>query len=268
MNCPHCAAPVPKGADVCPACHNAIAAGTSAVHVAPVPDEDGTWCKSCGSPVPEGREVCPVCGMPVEGAYDEAWGEDAALPDPTPGEGPQPRLESAIPPVPEAGDDGAERQDARSHLRLVMVAALAALLVVGGTALYITRPWDPDAYRTHAVEDADTSQEGFPGTVTHLEGQDLIEDAERKQYLADAERTIDDFLVLMREVGDECASLEEPVETYLTTGILEQGPDGLATAREASERLSASYDKVAALDLNGSDYEDRQGAMQIGRAHV
>ena len=203
--------------------------------------------------------------MPVEGAYEETWGSEVEQPDSEPqkDEEPSPELTSAIPPAPEAGDAGPETEDAPTRLRLVVIAALAALLVVGGTALFITRPWDPDAYRTHAIEDADTSKEGFPGTVTHLEGQDLIEGSERRQYLADAEQAIDDFMVLMGEVRITCADLEQPVEEYLSTGVLPEGTGRLATARNASERVATLRTKVAELDLRGSDYEDRQESILV-----
>lgn len=270
MNCPHCGAPVQDGLDVCPACHNAIV-GPRDINKVPTIGEENTaddassWCQSCGSAVPAGMDACPVCGMPVEGAYEETWGNEAKQPDVNPkkDEEPSPELSSAIPPAPEAGDIDPESEDAPTRLRLVAIAALAALIVVGGTALFITRPWDPDAYRTHAVEDADTSKEGFPGTVTHLEGQDLIEGSERRQYLADAEQAIDDFMALMGEVRITCADLEQPVDEYLSTGVLPEGTGRLATARDASERVATLYAKISELDLRGSDYEERQDSIVV-----
>ncbi len=256
MNCPHCGASIPDGVGTCPDCQTTLSALNEA-------DDSTVWCESCGSPVPKGVDACPVCGLPVKDAYKD-WDEE----EPTVGAeredaGETASLSSAIPPAPEAGDAEKGADDAPTHIRLVMAAAVAALLVVGGTTLYITRPWDPNAYVIHATEDADTSMEGFPGTVTHLSAQDLIEDSERKEYLKNAERTVDDFVALMDSIDKECAELEVPIEQLLETGVVTEMHGSVAQAHEVRDRLEVAYDEVAGFDMRGSSYEDRQGAVVV-----
>ena len=257
MNCPHCGASIPDGMEACPACHVKL--------IGPdVSGEPTVWCESCGSPVPEGVEACPVCGLPVKDAYEDWDEEETTVVKEAPKEdGEAASLTSAIPPAPEAGDAERGTDDAPTHMRLVIVAAIAALLVVGGTTLYITRPWDPNAYITHATEDADTSMEGFPGTVTHLSGQDLIEDSERTEYLKNAERTTDDFMKLMGEVDAECAELEVPVEDFLETGLLGESSGSAAKAESMRERFETAYEEVAGFDMRGSSYEERHGSILV-----
>ncbi len=253
LNCPHCGAPVQDGLDVCPACNGKITAD-NAVGDAQV------WCASCGSLVPEGATDCPVCGLPIEGAFDEeadsfdSTNEDAAD---------SPTLESALPPSPEENPDEVSTNNAPAHLRLVVVAVIAALLLVGGSALLITRPWDPNAYMTHATEDADTSMEGFPGTVTHLEGQDIIEGKEREAYLKDADKKMGDFIALLGDLSNECAELERPVEEYLESEELEEGSGRLDRVREMSEQLSVTTAEIESLDLRGSEYKALQGQALV-----
>lgn len=245
MNCPHCGAHVPHDADVCPQCNKEITRD--------VPDDaPAAWCNSCGSPIPANVKACPVCGMPMAGAFDDGW-EDADKGDDAKGGEPEPELASALPPAPEPGED-AGVGEAPIRRRLVILATVAALIVVGGTTLYITRPWDPDAYITHATEEADTSEEGSVHSVSHLTGQDLIEDAERAEYLKDAETKVKDSITLMGEVADFCTTCEGKVDKLLLDGELPQetGLEQLGTYRES---LSSMYEDVSALDLRGSSYE-------------
>ncbi len=240
---------------MCPACNGKVTDDNTV-------DDAQVWCASCGSLVPEGAPDCPVCGLPVEGAFDdEADAKASASEDVTDADGPT--LESALPPSPEENSDEVSTNNAPAHLRLVVVAVIAALLLVGGTALLITRPWDPNAYMTHATEDADTSMEGFPGTVTHLEGQDIIEGKERQAYLEDADKKMGDFILLLGNLSSECAELERPVEKYLESEELEEGSGRLDRVREMGEQLSVATDEIEGLDLRGSEYKASQGQALV-----
>ena len=246
MRCPQCGALVQDDLDRCPTCNSALEIQSSI--------ESAAWCKSCGSSIPSGSKTCPVCGLPVEGAFDDDWGEGESEQSVADGLVEGPVLQSAIPPRPEPGQEEEEHDDAPTRMRLVVATTLAALALVGGTTLFITRPWNPDAYKTHATEDADTSMEGFPGTITHLSAQDQIEDAERTEYLRNAEESIDAFLPYMTEVGDKCAALEGPTEAYTETGTMEERIDYLSEVSEMRDKYEEELQKISDYDMRGSDH--------------
>ena len=81
------------------------------------------------------------------------------------------RIESAIPSEPTQYDPSSTR-DRIPHARFLVTAVLVAVVVMSGTVLAITHPWDPGAFDTKAKTEADTSHAGFPGTVTELQGQE------------------------------------------------------------------------------------------------
>lgn len=251
MNCPSCGTPVQDGLDVCPACH-------ASLRGAPSPDGDWHhWCSSCGSPVPEGAEACPVCGMPVAGSFEDDW---ATREPQTPDEDDDARssLVSAIPPVPERGEDSVAPEASSTRVRLLLVAVVAASVLIGGTALFITRPWDPDAYVTHAKEDADTSMEGYPGRVSHLSSQDLIEDTERTQYLAAAEPALDAYLEHLRQIADKAIEQHEALDAFLDTGVLEDAQQHVEQTAALAEELGQATEEVAGLKLDASGLEGKQ----------
>ena len=80
-------------------------------------------------------------------------------------------IESAIP-GPEPEDSPGARHDRMPRPCTFAFAAVLALVVVGGSTLLITHPWDPLATQTKATEPADVSMSGFPGVVESLSGQD------------------------------------------------------------------------------------------------
>ena len=245
MRCPNCGAHVQEGMDVCPDCETRI-------EQAGEQDAPTRWCESCGSAIPEGAHECPVCGLPVEGAFDDPSGE--GLESAAKVNVDAPELASAIPPAPESGDVSSEVYDAPTRLRLSVVAAIAALLVVGGTALYITRPWDPDAYVTHASTETPVKEDGPQKSISHLSRQDQIEAAERTEYLRNAESLVDELVATMKDVANGCTECEEVAEACFESGTL---PDEsrLPQVSEYADRLNGLHDQVAKLDLRGSTYE-------------
>lgn len=145
--------------------------------------------------------------MPVEGAFDEEQRERFSVRPTYDAEReekePEPELNSAIPPAPEVGDKRVTAEERHRRNRLMIVSALAAILLVGGVTLYITRPWDPDAYKTHATEDADTSMEGFPGEKPHLSSQDLKEEEEYKETLKASENAMNEVHERLGTIAQE-----------------------------------------------------------------
>lgn len=198
--------------------------------------------------------------MPIEGAFDEDLedGDEPAKPKDESATG----LLSAIPATPKAGMANEGMDDSPAHTRIVLAAVLSALLLVGGTALFITKPWDPNAYVTHATEDADTSMDGYPGTITHLTAQDLIEDAEQEAYLEQATQTLRDLESSLEEFSTRAAELEGPLETFVDTGV-EPKEDLGESAHDLVSDVKAQADQVASLELKDTELEDRQSFLQL-----
>ena len=179
MICPACSTHIPDGSVICPACHASVGMTMA------MPVLQGRWCPSCGVSVDWEDEVCPNCGLPME----RAWGQpipqsqQAALltvEEMTPDEQVEieeqdtkviPRIESALP----AENDPTSKvaiHEAMPRIRGMLLAGVASIALIGGAALALSHPWNPDAYSTRATEEADTSMAGFPGTVESLSGQD------------------------------------------------------------------------------------------------
>ena len=218
MICPVCGSNVPDGLDVCPACH----ANLAATRV--MPKLTGTWCPSCGALVPAGSTACPKCGMPIGApARDNARVElerrrleerrlererTSTLP----------RIESAIPSEPDPSTEGIYGRERMPHTKTFMVAALASLLVVGGVTLAITHPWDPNLTDTRATTPADTSQAGFPGTVSRLTGQDSDTDgtavsvasADERDHVATLASWLRNRVDLLRKAWDASKASKDP----------------------------------------------------------
>ena len=174
MICPSCGRHVPDDALVCPGCHAPLDV-TRKLSLS-----DARWCPACGALAAPGAEVCPKCGTPLaEEKGPERRQRDIDLPeigntgmmDALGETGVMAGVESAIPPE-DGVELGGQRADRMPRQRSVLLAVLLAVLVVGGAALLITHPWNPEATRISATTPADTSMQGFPGFLDSLSGQD------------------------------------------------------------------------------------------------
>lgn len=160
------------GSLACPYCHLELGL-TQKISLG-----SATWCPVCGALVPEGEHVCPKCHSALEPEPVRVM-RDLELPEIGDEEdeegsgetGVITRIESAIPTPGQGSSPGALR-DRLPRTRAMMLAAAFAVLVVGGSILLITHPWDPNATQTKATTPADTSMSGYPGSIDSLKGQD------------------------------------------------------------------------------------------------
>lgn len=260
MICPNCGTDVPDSTSVCPACHYRLSADTV------TEDETKRWCDSCGSPVPPELNACPMCGMPVEGAFDDDEGKPFTVrvkPSETRPESESTMLVSAIPSAPVGPDVVAEVGEQKRHTRLVLLAAFAALLLVGGTTLYIARPWDPDAYRIHATEDADTSMEGFPGERPHLSSQDRAQEEEYQSELQQQKERIEAIHERLGELAKELDSSYEAMNEYLRRGYLLDDGDNVQSALGIASELDSIELELNALDLYEEDLQESRDKLLV-----
>ncbi len=207
-----------------------------------------------------GATECPHCGMPVSDralTAADIVNQRVSKIEPADEEmedtHSMARIQSAIPPTPEDGyhDDAAMERFPR--WRVILLAAVASVLVVGGGALAIFRPWDPDAYVTHATEDADTSMEGFPGFVQSLSGQDKKANAGSSagEVVTPADMVTESYqrLGALSEQADENAAL---LSTYLG-GDGSVKDSGYEQAEDISIEVSNIISQMSQLAGGSSD---------------
>lgn len=255
MRCPNCGTIVPDDKGVCPACHAVLAPAWQADH------GDVTWCQSCGSAIPKGAQACPTCGMPSDAFVDEF---DEQLSEPNPDIQDTSTLISAIPPGPSEQPDELQEIEGRSRrMRLFAFSIAVALVVVGGGALFITRPWDPNAYSTHAMVDADTSMEGFPGMTTHLSSQDHVEDAVWREYLDDAESFLTEFRVRMGVLSDEADLLYASLPGWQTTGDMSVVRDRALEAGRIRDELRETTRIATRLVLPVTSLDNERDTLLV-----
>ena len=256
MRCPVCGSVVPDGLDVCPACHAEL--GTTRV----LPKLKGTWCPSCGALVPEGATACPKCGMPVAAEPERPaprMSDERLL------EREQtttlPRIESAIPSEPDPAVEGAYGREQLPHSKVFLVAALASVLVVGGTVLAITHPWDPSLSDTRATTPADTSQAGFPGTVSRLQEQDSSTEAATTVQSADEVtfQALQDSYAKLAELSARADQSEQLFDRVATSGSLDEREAGSSDAQQLAVEVSNLTATVQNIDtVTTGTYTDQK----------
>lgn len=270
MKCPSCGLRVPDGAFTCPHCHSALDV-TQKISL-----EKATWCPDCGALVAPGAKTCPKCGASVVKEKPPAHPvRDLDLPeigntgvlvagDAADETGTIAGVESAIPAEGDAQSPTA-RRDRIPRARSFLLAALLAVLVVGGAALLITHPWDPSATQTRATEPADTSMSGFPGFLESLTGQDGGTTTATTTKEESGEEKAEELTPLeaVQQAYDELASLAEEVdaseEALRSEGIsgdAETRAAGLSDAEAVSIEVSNLISSAQGLDDSDGAYAD------------
>lgn len=250
MKCPCCGSRVPEGAIRCPRCRAALDV-TQKISL-----EGASWCPSCGALVAPGATSCPKCGAdladreppqhPVRDIGLPEIGDTGVLDaeDGSDDTGVIARIESAIPP--EDGSSSSARRDRIPRPRAFVLAALLAILVVGGSVLLITHPWDPTSSQ-RATEPADTSMSGYPGFLEFLTGQDR----------GSATSSTSD--------GDSESEDEEEEEPLTPLEAIEQAFDELS---ELAEEVDASEALLRTDGISGDDDARSAGLSEAGLVSI
>lgn len=163
-------------------------------------------------------------------------------------------IESAIP-GPEPEDSPGARHDRMPRPRTFAFAAVLALVVVGGSTLLITHPWDPQATQTKATEPADVSMSGFPGVVESLSGQD----DEGGAGQAEATTTYDILEGVhedLEDLSERVDSSEEALRSLVDGSVKSESSEGLEDARAISISVSNVIAKLDRLAYAGGPYDD------------
>ncbi len=289
MICPSCGRHIPDKSRVCPACQ----ASMSRLADAHAPQH--VYCKGCGSLVPQGDTWCPRCGLQVVDLSETSPENtrsvqdiDARLADPASNElsfSPAqeetqkeaqeeakeledtnviPRLETALPGNPAETDEPGGRM---LNTRSIVVAAIAALLIVGGITLVITHPWDPQAFSTSATTPADTSQAGYPGTLDSLSAQDKSAESESDETeveLTAEESSYQSFYGMwesLADLRDQIVANEEELEELGFSGTDDEVQAAAYEATLISIELSNLIDSIREVDTVDGTYTQTQEAL-------
>lgn len=265
LTCPSCGRRVEDGALVCPHCHAPIEA-TQRISLS-----EALWCPGCGALLPPGTTTCPKCGTQVAPERPRRRARKLDLPeigddeDGTGRTGVMTRIESAIPPTDDEGGRAAAR-DRIPRPRVFALAALLAVVVVGGATLLITHPWDPTATRTRASEPADTTYSGFPGTVDTLTGQDA-DGTDAAADKSDDATPLEQVSAAHEQLGSLAEKVNESEDSLraLVSGVVEMdAAEGLADAQQTSIDVSNLISSASTLpDDGGALAEDLEHLVTL-----
>lgn len=271
--CPVCKTSIPDDSKVCPACRSRIG------KTDPSPRRDRIYCNQCGALIPSGSVACPSCGMPVpedvlissvvnkkidivdtdfdfEDRHDTSADSTSVMA----------RIESAIPSIEEVEEE-IEEQYEEPHTKAFLAAAIASLLFVGGFALVLAHPWNPDTYVQHTTEGVDTSKAGFPGTIDSLSGQDSKPGAEG-EVLSPAQADFKAISGAYESFGKLSARLDKNQDLFTKValdGTFEERSKGKSDAASLSIEVSNVIGDLQKIDGQGSVYKtDYENVLQLG----
>lgn len=265
MICPNCGAHIASTALRCPSCRADVDCTRT------LPKQSASYCARCGSRVPTGLRACPYCNCPVvsdvftskvdvhaprthvtDRALDiEQELSEADLTTTIP------RIGSAIPSFP--GGNGFD--DVRDHLprlRILMVSLGFAVLFVSGLVLYITHPWNPNAFDTKAKVAADTAHAGFPGTKEELQGQDRSSVAQEDVTQSADDATYDKLKDAYESLGKLSTAVEDNEKQFrdsYASASREDLKKGQDTARDISLKISNVIKQLNAVNVESGTYQ-------------
>lgn len=286
MICPNCGTHIPDDVQRCPACHYDLLMTTK------LPRLEGTWCSHCGALIPDGMDACPSCGMPVAPSRHMKQ-EQAAQPVPEAQEEPAsaidqliphvedapedaeelgeetlsaeethaiPRIVSAVPAGPDEGDP-TEENDHMPRTRVSIVAAIASLVIVGGSILMIAHPWNAELYSTKATKPADTSMAGYPGEVSSLRGQDSrgSSGSDAQDGRSGDEYSYEQLTDMYKQLGEIEEKLEQSQSDLEGVGLSGDQDERDAKAEEQkaiANDLSNLITDIGETDVSSGTYAD------------
>ena len=265
------------GTAVCPAC------GCDTGITKKIRRTTGVWCPSCGALIPDGVDACPKCGHPSPNAPAVRPTRGIRLPkvsetDKTSQfsaiQAPAPEPEdavfdpkSAIPPERLVNEDRTRGYDRMARVRVMLIAAVAALIVVGGSIILITHPFDPGRYNQRSSEQVETPTAGSPGQIESLSGQDVRGSSQTSADAA-SDATYQLLYDTYVQFGDLATLVDEQEEYFLNTYLsedLDARNAGLDACRELYNEISMSIDALEQIGSSPAYSEDIVNVKQLGR---
>lgn len=163
-----------------------------------------------------------------------------------------PRIESALP----SSSDNGYAFERLPHLHAVIIAALAAIVLIGGFIMVLWHPWNPDAFRPRNQVEMDTTKAGFPGVKHKLKGQDTQPAAPTNPATADEttkkklQECYKKLGTLAKKIDDHGNSFDSVAYSSDTQSIRKQADAANALAYEASNLIN----EIKTLDTTTGTY--------------
>lgn len=155
----------------------------------------------------------------------------------------------------------AEESNAPLATRGLILAAIAALCVVAVVIVVLAHPWNPNLYDTRAQSPADTSMEGFPGTVDKLTGQDTTaaDETAEPQLTADEAtyQALSDDLTRLDEADAELTKQMAEL-TDAEAASAESREAWAEDARSLSIGISNLIESIRSADVTTGTYASAQ----------
>ncbi len=199
---------------------------------------------------------CPYCGLPLFGQANPLDPSSAEPVDPAEQDTRLlPRMQNAIP-LPE-GDEEDSPGRPRAAKSLI-IATIAVGVVALAAVLILAHPWNPHLYDTRAATPADTSMEGFPGTVDRLSGQDTT--GEPADQLSGDEATFEVLTAALETQDAISDELNQEMED------LAAAPSALEDTRETwARQAEATSIRVSNLITDLQDADVTSGTYATAR---
>lgn len=167
----------------------------------------------------------------------------------------RPHFDSAIP----MGEDrfGVEaRSEGMPRMSAFLVAAAASLVIIGGTTLLITHPWDQSAFQTRATDEKDVSSAGYPGEVGALSGQDSdAEGSDKPDKDASAFNTLTTSYAKLGELRKSLGENEDLLITAMQTDEATLIEGGYSEAESATIELASIQTDLSSIEMQTSSYK-------------
>ncbi|MDO4537594.1 MAG: hypothetical protein Q4B54_05480 [Coriobacteriales bacterium] len=172
-------------------------------------------------------------------------------------------LISAIPDAPLNGEEESNNKDLHSNLRQILIASFAAIALVGGTALYITRPWNPNAYVIHATQDADRSAEGNVAPVSHLSSQDTSENKKQQENAQAAANALEAYKVDLASYSQRADELRERLNKQLMNNDAAMGEQGEREASSLRDEFAARTAEMQGMELYSEELTSKREKLTL-----
>lgn len=178
------------------------------------------------------------------------------------------RIESAIPQAPSVAED-LTSHDHFPRIAMFLAAFVCAAIFMSATVLYITHPWNPDAFDIKAKVAHDTSQAGSPGVIKELSAQDkksqkdLSVKADDQTY-DKLKGAYENFGKYMSRLADQEARLRaaaDKSDTLTSDFITKMDDEAQKLAIDISNQLS----DVESVNIESGTYkEDKERLQKLG----
>lgn len=215
-----------------------------------------TYCPSCGRIIEESVETCPYCGMWIEHEKPADLGAPPDNPQNTTNS--IPRLNSSLPSEEEV--KASRVRDNTLHVKYIVVAVIACVVLVCGSILLIFHPWNPNSNSFRDPNAQETAQDGSLNALDSLSAQDSNSAENNAQSSADSAQDSELYSSLRdayRQMAEAKSKLEQSLVT-LNNSLSQtkaKKQEGLSTNNEIETSVEALVSRLDDIAAENTKYE-------------